>query len=52
VRKRQYPIVGVGGGITSWIHLDDAAAATALTLEHEGPAIYNIVDDDPASVRE
>jgi nucleoside-diphosphate-sugar epimerase len=52
VRKRQYPIVGDGGGYTSWIHLDDAAAATVLALEHDGPAIYNVVDDDPAPVRE
>jgi 2-alkyl-3-oxoalkanoate reductase len=52
VRKRQFPIVGDGGGIWSWIHLDDAAAATALALEHDGPAIYNVVDDDPAPVRE
>ena len=52
VRKRQFPIVGDGGGIWSWIHLDDAAAATALAVEHEGPAIYNVVDDDPAAVRE
>jgi nucleoside-diphosphate-sugar epimerase len=52
VLKRQFPIVGDGGGIFSWIHLDDAAAATVLALEHDGPAIYNIVDDDPAPVRE
>ena len=38
VRKRQFPIVGDGGGIWSFIHLDDAAAATVLALEHEGPA--------------
>jgi len=52
VRKRQFPIIGDGGGIWSWIHLDDAAAATVLALEHEGPAIYNVVDDEPAPVRE
>ena len=52
VRKRQFPVVGDGGGIWSWIHLDDAAAATVLALEHDGPAIYNIVDDEPAAVRE
>jgi 2-alkyl-3-oxoalkanoate reductase len=52
VRKRQFPIVGDGGGVSSFIHLDDAAAATVLALEHEGPAIYNIVDDEPAPVRE
>jgi len=52
VRKRQFPIVGDGGGIWSWIHLDDAAAATALAVEHDGPAVYNVVDDEPAPVRE
>jgi 2-alkyl-3-oxoalkanoate reductase len=52
VRKRQFPIVGDGGGIMSFIHLDDAAAATVLALEHDGAGIYNIVDDEPAPVRE
>ncbi len=52
VRKRQLPIVGDGGGIFPWIHLEDAAAATVLALEHEGPAVYNIVDDDPAPMHE
>jgi len=52
VRKRQFPIVGDGGGMLSWMHLDDGAAATVLALEHDGPAIYNIVDDEPAPVRE
>ena len=52
VRKRQYPIVGDGGGFVPLIHLDDAAAATVLALEHDGPSIYNIVDDDPAPVRD
>ena len=53
VRKRQFPIVGEGGGVSSFIHLDDAAAATVLALEYDGgPAIYNVVDDEPAPVRE
>jgi 2-alkyl-3-oxoalkanoate reductase len=52
VRKRRFPIVGEGGGITSFVQLDDAAAATVLALEHDGPALYNIVDDEPAPVRE
>ena len=52
VRQRKFPIVGSGGGMFSFIHLEDAAAATAIALEHEGPALYNIVDDDPAPVRE
>ena len=52
VRKRQYPIIGDGGGVASFIHLDDAAAATVLALEHDGPGILNVVDDEPAPVRE
>jgi 2-alkyl-3-oxoalkanoate reductase len=52
VRKRQFPIAGDGDGVWSWIHLEDAAAATVLAVEHGGPAIYNIVDDEPAPVRE
>jgi 2-alkyl-3-oxoalkanoate reductase len=52
VRKRRFPIVGDGCGVSSFIHLDDAASATVLALEHDGPAIYNIVDDEPARVRD
>ena len=52
VRRRRLPIVGDGGGVSSFVHLDDAAAATVLALEHDGAGIYNIVDDEPAPVRE
>jgi nucleoside-diphosphate-sugar epimerase len=52
VRKRLYPIIGDGSGVTPFIHLDDAAAATVLALDHDGPAIYNITDDEPAPVRD
>ena len=48
VRKRQTPIVGDGHGVMSFVHLDDAAAAAVLALDHDGPAVYNIVDDEPA----
>jgi nucleoside-diphosphate-sugar epimerase len=52
IRMRMWPIVGDGGGVSSFIHLEDAAAATALALEHDGPGLYNVVDDDPAPARE
>jgi 2-alkyl-3-oxoalkanoate reductase len=52
VRKRQFPLVGDGGGVWSFVHLDDAASATVLALERDKTGIYNIVDDDPAPVRE
>jgi 2-alkyl-3-oxoalkanoate reductase len=52
VRKRRFPIVGDGTGVWSFIHIDDAAAATAAAVEHGAPGIYNITDDDPAPVVE
>jgi 2-alkyl-3-oxoalkanoate reductase len=52
IRKRRFPIVGDGGGVWSHIHIEDAAAATAAAIEHGEPGIYNIVDDEPAPVRE
>jgi nucleoside-diphosphate-sugar epimerase len=51
VRKRQFPVVGDGGGIWSFIHVDDAAAATAVAVERGERGIYNVVDDDPAAAR-
>ena len=49
VRLEQMPIIGRGEGVWSWIHVDDAAAATVAVLT--SPAgIYNIVDDDPSPV--
>jgi nucleoside-diphosphate-sugar epimerase len=52
VRKRRFPIVGDGGGVWSHIHIEDAATATAIAVERGQPGIYNVVDDDPAPVRE
>jgi nucleoside-diphosphate-sugar epimerase len=52
IRKRRFPIVGGGGGVWSHIHIEDAAAATAIAVERGEPGIYYIVDDEPAPVRE
>ncbi len=52
IRKRQFPIVGGGGGVWSHIHVEDAAAATVLAVERGRPGIYYVVDDEPAPVRE
>jgi nucleoside-diphosphate-sugar epimerase len=52
VRKRMFPVVGSGEGVFSFIHLDDAAAATVAALDYDGAGIFNIVDDEPAAVRE
>jgi len=52
VRKRRFPIVGDGGGVWSLVHVDDAAAATVAAVDLGQPGIYNIVDDEPAPVRE
>ena len=52
VRRRLFPIVGDGAGVSSFIHLEDAAAATVLALEEGEPGVYNVVDDEPAPMRE
>lgn len=52
VSKRRYPIIGYGEGTYSFIHIDDAASATVAALERARPGIYNVVDDDPATVAE
>jgi nucleoside-diphosphate-sugar epimerase len=53
VMQRKFPIVGNGGGVWSFAHIDDVASGTLAALESGVPGrIYNIVDDDPAPVRE
>jgi nucleoside-diphosphate-sugar epimerase len=52
VRKRQFPLVGGGTGYTSWVHLEDAASATVLAVEHKARGVFNIVDDEPAPASE
>ena len=52
LRRRRFPIVGAGTGVWSFVHIDDAAAATVAAVERGAPGIYQIVDDDPAPVAE
>jgi len=52
VRRRRFPQIGHGDGVFSFIHVDDAAAATVAALEGGDPGIYNVVDDEPAPMRE
>jgi nucleoside-diphosphate-sugar epimerase len=49
VRKGEAPIVGDGNAVWSFIHIDDAVAATVAALTAE-PGVYNIVDDDPLPI--
>jgi len=52
VRKRAFPVVGRGTAVYSYIQVDDAAGATVAALDHGAPGAYNVVDDDPAMMRE
>jgi 2-alkyl-3-oxoalkanoate reductase len=52
VRRRRFPVIGKGTGLFSFIHVDDAAAATVAAVEGGPPGIYNIVDDEPAPMRD
>jgi nucleoside-diphosphate-sugar epimerase len=52
VQRRRFPVVGTGSGVFSFIHVDDAAAATVAAVEGGRPGIYNVVDDEPAPLRD
>ena len=52
VCKRRLPVIGTGEGRFSLVHVEDAARATVLALEHGAPGVYNVVDDEPARQRE
>jgi len=51
VRQQQFPVVGDGGGVTSWLHIEDAASGTVAALERGTPGVYVITDDSPLPVR-
>lgn len=52
IRRRRFPILGHGTGVSSFIHIEDAADATVAALEGGAPGLYNVTDDDPATMRE
>jgi 2-alkyl-3-oxoalkanoate reductase len=52
VRRRKLPLVGEGAGVWSFVHIDDAASATAAAVESGRGGVYNVVDDEPAPVSE
>jgi len=47
VRRKLVPVIGKGEGVWSWVHIEDAAAATVAALECAAGA-YNVVDNDPS----
>lgn len=52
LRKRRLPIVGGGGGLASFLHVTDAAAATVLALDNGASGVYNVADDEPTAYAE
>jgi nucleoside-diphosphate-sugar epimerase len=46
--RRRLPVVGGGAGQWSFVHIEDAASATALAVSTGAPGVYNIVDSRPA----
>jgi len=51
-RRRRLPVVGRGEGTYSFVHVEDAAAATVAAVERGKPGVYNVSDDEPAPMRE
>jgi nucleoside-diphosphate-sugar epimerase len=52
VRKRRFPVLGGSDGLFSFIQIEDAAGATVAACERGEPGVYNVVDDEPATVAE
>jgi nucleoside-diphosphate-sugar epimerase len=52
VKKRRFPIVGDGGGVYSFIHIDDVVEATLAAMERGAAGVYNVCDDEPAPMSE
>src|SRR5215813_6404232 len=52
VRQQQFPIIGNGEGVWSWLHIEDAAFGTIAAAEQGNPGIYLIANDQPLAVRE
>lgn len=52
IRQRKFPVVGDGGGVWSFIHIEDAADATVAAIEGGDRGVYNVTDDDPEPVRD
>jgi nucleoside-diphosphate-sugar epimerase len=47
ILQQQVPVIGKGQGVSSFVHIDDAAIATVAALTAEA-GVYNLVDDDPS----
>ena len=45
-------MVGAGTGVTSFIHVDDAADATVAAVTRGAPGVYNITDDEPVPMHD
>jgi len=52
IRAGKIPLVGDGGSVFSFVHVDDVASAVLAALEHDVPGVLNVVDDEPAPLRE
>jgi nucleoside-diphosphate-sugar epimerase len=52
MKSRGFPIIGDGAGITSFVHVDDAASAAVAALQARASGVYNVADDEPAAAAE
>jgi len=52
IRKRRFPVVGRGSGVSSFLHIDDAVDATVAALDGGSAGLYNVTDDEPAAMRD
>lgn len=51
IRDREFPLIGSGDGVWNFIHVEDAAKATAAAIYCQTGA-YNIVNNNPVKIRD
>jgi nucleoside-diphosphate-sugar epimerase len=52
VRAGKVPLAGAGASVFSFVHVADVATAVAAALDDDAPGVLNVVDDDPAPIRD
>lgn len=49
-RAGEYPVLGTGAGRWSFLHVEDAVAATVAAVESDVTGVFNVCDDAPIPI--
>jgi len=52
LRRGRLPLSADGAGVTSFVHVNDAASATVRAVTSDATGVYHVTDDEPATAAE